>query len=187
MLNGLLSWYPEVSSWDADPCPTCGEKVTGFTATSGIYGFKTTVQPCNHEVIAVKINHMDTTHSHLSFKKSELVPELLEPLLLGQYFHDQINGLENYVPYQGPSAWPSSWNAGPAVPPGPTIFAQLLRSCPSLGDYAAVCPECPDSMLPLGGLVQHINDTHKWPREKIADWLETLDVDLTIQRVKESV
>jgi hypothetical protein len=28
-------------------------------------------------------------------------------------------------------------------------------------------------------LIQHLNDKHEWTREKIADWLETLDVDLT--------
>lgn len=28
-------------------------------------------------------------------------------------------------------------------------------------------------------MVQHLNDTHKWSREKIADWLETLDVDIS--------
>lgn len=28
------------------------------------------------------------------------------------------------------------------------------------------------------GMVMHLNDWHKWTREEIADWLETLDVDL---------
>jgi hypothetical protein len=29
-------------------------------------------------------------------------------------------------------------------------------------------------------MIQHLNDRHKWKREDIADWLETLDLDLTI-------
>jgi hypothetical protein len=28
----------------------------------------------------------------------------------------------------------------------------------------------------------HLNDSHRWSREDIADWLDTLDVDLTIKR-----
>jgi hypothetical protein len=28
-------------------------------------------------------------------------------------------------------------------------------------------------------VIQHLNDRHRWPRESIADWLESLDIDLT--------
>lgn len=31
----------------------------------------------------------------------------------------------------------------------------------------------------VASLVQHLNDSHKWTYDQIADWLETLDVDLT--------
>jgi len=34
--------------------------------------------------------------------------------------------------------------------------------------------------------IVNLNDSHKWSREQIADWLETLDVDLTF-KVKEDV
>lgn len=30
-------------------------------------------------------------------------------------------------------------------------------------------------------LIMHLNDSHKWTREQIADWLETLDVDLSFK------
>lgn len=30
-------------------------------------------------------------------------------------------------------------------------------------------------------LIIHLNDGHKWTREKIADWLDTLDLDLTFR------
>ena len=30
-------------------------------------------------------------------------------------------------------------------------------------------------------MIQHLNDDHKWSRERIADWLDTLDVDLTFR------
>lgn len=31
----------------------------------------------------------------------------------------------------------------------------------------------------LTSIIQHLNDSHEWTREQIADWLETLDIDLT--------
>lgn len=31
----------------------------------------------------------------------------------------------------------------------------------------------------LEAVIIHLNDTHKWSREQIADWLDTLDLDLT--------
>lgn len=47
------------------------------------------------------------------------------------------------------------------------------------------CPdkECenPDHIMKLYHMIIHLNDTHKWPRENIADWLETLDADLSFK------
>lgn len=40
-----------------------------------------------------------------------------------------------------------------------------------------VCPECAITKS-LWEVVQHINDGHKWDFKAIADWLETLDVDI---------
>lgn len=50
--------------------------------------------------------------------------------------------------------------------------------------YAKVkCPRCKGMGAPHESvfmMVQHLNDVHKWQRERIADWLETLDLDLTV-------
>lgn len=50
--------------------------------------------------------------------------------------------------------------------------------------YAKVkCPACKGMGAPHESvfmMVQHLNDVHKWQRERIADWLETLDLDLTV-------
>lgn len=35
------------------------------------------------------------------------------------------------------------------------------------------------SRLSLWYMIQHLNDFHEWSREQIADWLETLDVNIT--------
>lgn len=40
------------------------------------------------------------------------------------------------------------------------------------------CPHCSTSRS-LEALVIHLNDSAKWTRERVADWLDTLDVDLS--------
>jgi len=51
--------------------------------------------------------------------------------------------------------------------------------------YSVPCPEgCkprfPQSSL-VANLVIHLNDDHRWSRNRIADWLDGLDIDLTFQ------
>lgn len=68
------------------------------------------------------------------------------------------------------------------IAPG-TISKQtpLWAAVPALAEFA----NCPACSLPrkkqLWGLIQHINDEHKWSREAIADWLETLDMDINFK------
>lgn len=57
---------------------------------------------------------------------------------------------------------------------------------PALNEYTSRCPVeelgrvCLNAMpVVLSYLIQHLNDHHHWTRERIADWLETLPVDLT--------
>lgn len=63
---------------------------------------------------------------------------------------------------------------------GHTVTTALEELLPGLMTYVQ-CPDknCPKSPEPIMSLVQHLNDTHRWTREQIADWLESLDVDLT--------
>lgn len=44
----------------------------------------------------------------------------------------------------------------------------------------AICPSCggmrhSDSSFAVGGVIAHLNDVHKWTREQIADWVETIE------------
>lgn len=44
------------------------------------------------------------------------------------------------------------------------------------------CPACPqgtDRTRSVSEQIVHLNDEHRWTREQVADWLESLDVDLT--------
>lgn len=47
---------------------------------------------------------------------------------------------------------------------------ELTQGCPAI--------HC-ERQRTITDLVIHLNDHHKWSREAIADWLETLDIDLT--------
>lgn len=44
---------------------------------------------------------------------------------------------------------------------------------PVLMDWAQ-CPECRDTFM-LDATVIHLNDEHHWTRERIADWVQTLE------------
>lgn len=64
--------------------------------------------------------------------------------------------------------------------PGPIALVEQL--CPAMTEHTAACPQegCTRPPDTLPGLVMHLNDSHAWAREEIADWLDSLDVDLTI-------
>ena len=57
----------------------------------------------------------------------------------------------------------------------------LVGVCPGMCNRVK-CPEMdrPEPMH-VSTAVIHLNDHHKWSRERIADWLDTLDIDLTIR------
>lgn len=61
----------------------------------------------------------------------------------------------------------------------------ILEKClPQILDSSYSVP-CPKGCRPgfhegnIASLIVHLNDDHKWSREQIADWLDTLDVDLS--------
>jgi hypothetical protein len=51
---------------------------------------------------------------------------------------------------------------------------------PILNTVGITCPECgrKPSRHPMYYLVSHINDYHRWSREKIAEWVATVEADL---------
>lgn len=81
--------------------------------------------------------------------------------------------LSDAIPVQGMTALSSL---------GLSVEDTLARAIPALRDTTARhrCPTDPGcftgSIMPL---VIHLNDVHKWPREKVADHLDTLDIDLS--------
>lgn len=63
---------------------------------------------------------------------------------------------------------------------GSSIVAQLKKVFGDILDKRVPCPACNDTyVMTLGDMIQHLNDSpHNWLRENIADWLETLDIDI---------
>jgi hypothetical protein len=78
----------------------------------------------------------------------------------------------------------------PAAPDvGATIVSELAAILPALATHRLRCPLWMDDTTdtptaccwrkPLSEVIVHLNDHHRWTREQIAGWLDTLDVDLT--------
>lgn len=64
---------------------------------------------------------------------------------------------------------------------------ELAKHVRGLTEYRGTCPaDCslavnpPDAMLYT--LIIHLNDVHRWSRERIADWMDTLDADLEVHQ-----
>lgn len=76
--------------------------------------------------------------------------------------------MEEHFEYEG---------SPPKRDPGADAADVVFRALPALGGFAQ-CPTCGFHSY-LFGLVMHLNDYHKMSRDGIADWLDTLDVDLS--------
>lgn len=60
---------------------------------------------------------------------------------------------------------------------GASYFATLWATAKQLrGVTHADCPECHlwEADIPIGKVIEHINDQHHWPRERTAAWLRTM-------------
>lgn len=64
---------------------------------------------------------------------------------------------------------------------GTTITNDLTAAIPGLLGAKAKCPECTlaNAPIPVMHVVMHLNDVHKRSRAEIADWLDTLDANLS--------
>lgn len=70
--------------------------------------------------------------------------------------------------------------------PGMDVQSTIIDMIPGIKKMDVNCPAtaCVREALTdtLLNQIIHLNDTHQWTREQIADWLETLDFDLTIRK-----
>lgn len=54
------------------------------------------------------------------------------------------------------------------------IAKDLYRFYECLDFVIKRCPDGCHKQLPLGALIVHLNDDHRWPRERIAEWLVSI-------------
>lgn len=82
----------------------------------------------------------------------------------------------------------------PTPPPYKNTVNELEQLLGPIAKYPCKCPSVTyhgkhgnknhcGHTADLWHMVQHLNDVHRWKRERIADWMESLDIDLTIAHV----
>lgn len=49
------------------------------------------------------------------------------------------------------------------------------------------CPECGFAAVNFGQVIVHLNDSHRWTRERIADWVETVEAAELTKRQQQSL
>lgn len=70
---------------------------------------------------------------------------------------------------------------------GDDTYAYLEAAIPGFMQMRAKHPRDPDGQeMPLRSIIVSLNDSYEWTREQVADWLETLDLDLTINPVDDA-
>lgn len=87
--------------------------------------------------------------------------------------------------YDKPGWSPTGWTAEGAIQSGPDVGSIVQRNLkklfPALSETVK-CPKCAtldkSCSRTLDRMIIHLNDEHNWTREQVADWLESLDIDL---------
>ena len=114
-----------------------------------------------------------------------------QPSFYGSHFLNEINGPFDWKAWQG-QQYPSDLVTDPMVfkpikedetpKEAPTLTA-LRNAIPNISK-SVKCPidGCDtDWEFPVSDVIMHLNDAHRKSREFIADWLETLDIDLSFR------
>lgn len=86
--------------------------------------------------------------------------------------------------------------AHPVLPKKPKGSNRVIKELAVLCPGIAALARCPAQGTPVAtidaallcsrpgavaGIAMHLNDHHRWTREQVADWMETLDIDLSIK------
>jgi hypothetical protein len=61
----------------------------------------------------------------------------------------------------------------------------ILKEWPWLATTRDKCPECMLINVPVLTIIPHLNDHHLWSRERIADWVETLENKLLPKQMED--
>lgn len=101
---------------------------------------------------------------------------------------------DHYGPHtKAPAPEPPQPKSQPPQVSGDKVIAAMGSVVPDIGKLVTCPSKAVDSKFPnmgtdcgvsksLSELIIHLNDTHRWTREAIADWLESTDLDLEFRR-----
>lgn len=124
-------------------------------------------------------------------------PQMVAEVSFG-YVKDWCKSHQPTASWADPFSLKNPYWKGPSLPSNSItsydsamLFAELVKLVPALNESTATCPDymsntymrptgCSPNQVALYIVVIHLNDNHGWSREKVADWLETLPIDLTI-------
>ena len=66
------------------------------------------------------------------------------------------------------------------------VLTSLFPMIDKIIEFPCSCgSKVPEYKDTIHDIIIHLNDKHKWSREKIADWLDSLDVDLTLASISQ--
>lgn len=101
---------------------------------------------------------------------------LSEAIRLGAMDHPQAFGV--LVTADGARCALGSALLAVGIPVIDSVFvhAKAFAQWPILGKHGQQCPVCEWFYLcNVAGAIAHLNDCHRWTREQIADWVETIE------------
>lgn len=114
----------------------------------------------------------------LRFKLAECTLEFVKQSIKGTYFEDKYDDIIIQVPYWAGFNEVDNFRRLQAQvrKQGPKTVAELSMLMPGVDSW--VKHPFRDEYAILYYVIQSLNDSHKWSREQIADWLESLDIDM---------
>jgi hypothetical protein len=143
--------------------------------------------------------------AQMAAKEKEIADALVKQMSTGQLHalyetdHPALTILGS-IAAQGGYYTPKAYNkydlfAGTSVEESHQTLARKLRTqAPGLNEEVKHPCDCAYAAASIWSVIQHLNDGHHpmtaskdiWTRERIADWLDALDVDLTIHTKEEA-
>ncbi len=66
-------------------------------------------------------------------------------------------------------------------------YSEIKKAHSWIDTESALCPSCPQYIQSPMRVIYHLNDIHKWTRERIADWVATIEPQEVAEPVVEKI
>src|ERR1044072_683200 len=127
-------------------------------------------------------NSVEHAQMMLWYKAYEEMPMLAPDLSYMRYTEGLLNGSKYHTSgyyVDAPNKAPNF--SGPLAKPAVSGYGKDSRVNELPGVKEMVTHPLSKQKMTLERAIISLNDQHKWTREQIADWLETLDIDITFK------